>query len=161
MESVSEQGLDSAPLTILDGLHIPRSKQEELQQQYPSTSHRRRAYSTYYLTHHPAPSWQIVATALYDVKEMGALEVVQKLYLKGELCADSCRCERKLAAVYHAYGGLTLLLCVCVCVFVYMRVVICNNTASTYYLQTKLCYVLLRAHIRVTITYGQIQEWVQ
>ena len=92
MESVSEGGLDD----VVYWLHIPLSKQEELQQQYPVVAQLKQAYSAYHLTHHPAPSWRIIATALYVAKELGALEVVQKLYLRGEPCADSCRSEGRI-----------------------------------------------------------------
>ena len=73
-------------------LQIPYSKQHELQQQYDGRE-LKRAYATFYLTRHPAPSWRIVALALWQAREHGALEVVQKLYLKGEPCADSFRSE--------------------------------------------------------------------
>ena len=77
---------------VADWLHIPDSKKSELQQQYDGRE-LKRAYTTYYITQHPAPSWRIVALALWEEVELGALEVVQKLYLKGEPCADSCRSE--------------------------------------------------------------------
>ena len=73
-------------------LHITFSKREELQQQY-GWEQRRRAYSTYFITKHPSPSWILVANALWESRELGALEVVQKLYLKGESCWESCRSE--------------------------------------------------------------------
>ena len=92
MESVSEGGLGGVGMW----LHIPRSKRDELHQQYPVVAQRKRAYSAYHLTHHPAPCWRIIATALYFVGELGALEVVQKLYLRGEPCADSCRSEGRI-----------------------------------------------------------------
>ena len=77
---------------VADWLHIPDSKQRELKQQYDGRQ-RKRVYITYYITQHPAPSWRIVALALWQAGELGALEVVHKLYLKGEPCADSCRSE--------------------------------------------------------------------
>ena len=82
MEAVSEGRLDRI-FSVVDWLHIPVSKQDELEQQYPVVAQRRRAYSTYFLTHHPALCWSIIATALYEEMEIGALEVVQKLYLRG------------------------------------------------------------------------------
>ena len=92
MEGVTKGGLDNVGVW----LHIPRSKLDELQQQYPVVAQRRRAYSAYFLTHHPAPCWWIIATALYELCELGALEVIQKLYPRGEPCADSCRSEGRL-----------------------------------------------------------------
>ena len=121
MESISEKGLDDEyDEGVVDWLHIPYTKREELQQQYPVVAQRRLAYSVYYLAHHPGPSWRIIATALYNAGEHGALEVVQKLYLKGEPCADSCRSEGiigSLCIVLHvcAYYSLSTLCCfVCV-----------------------------------------------
>ena len=92
MEGVTEGGLD----IVGAWLHTPQSKRDELEQQYPVVAQRRRAYSAYFLTHHPAPCWWIIATALYELWELGALEVVQKLYLRGELCADSCRSDGRI-----------------------------------------------------------------
>ena len=94
MESVKEGGLIMRG--VGDWLHIPWFKQDELEQQYPVVAQRRRAYSAYFLTHHPAPCWWIIAIALYENWELGALEVVQKLYLRGEPCADNCRSEGRI-----------------------------------------------------------------
>ena len=77
-------------------LQIPDSKRDELQQQY-DRQRIKRAFSAYFMSHHPAPSWLIVANALWIRDNLGALEVVQKLYLKGELCADSCRSEGRMS----------------------------------------------------------------
>ena len=71
-------------------LQIPDSQQEKLARQYDRRQ-LPRAFSTVFLTDNPSPSWSTVALALWEVGELGALEVVQKLYLKGELCAHSCR----------------------------------------------------------------------
>jgi hypothetical protein len=77
---------------IHDYLQIPYSKRCELEQQY-DRRRRPRVYSTVFLTEVPSPSWSTVALALWEAKEHGALEVVQKLYLKGEPCAHSSRNE--------------------------------------------------------------------
>ena len=112
MESVSEEELDDeSNLNVVEWLHIPESKQVELQQQYPVVAQRKRAYLAYYLAHHPGPSWRIIATALWETEELGALEVVQKLYLKGEPCADSCRSEGRIGSLCTViiYNYCTLL----------------------------------------------------
>ena len=70
-------------------LHIPDSKRSEIQEQYSSISQRRQEYCRYWLTQHPSPSWLVVANALYMTGEHGALEVLQKLYLKGEHIPES------------------------------------------------------------------------
>ena len=113
MESVSEKILDHEYVhNVVNRLQIPVSKQRELKQQYPVVSQRKRAYSTYYLVHHPGPSWRIITNALWQTGELGALEVVQKLYLKGEPCADSCRSEGRIGSLCNViiiYNYCTLL----------------------------------------------------
>ena len=114
MEGVSEVKLWNVGIS----LHIPQFKREELKQHYPVVAQRRRAYSAYFLTHHPAPCWRIIATALYQQWELGALEVVQKLYLRGEPCADSCRSEGRIDSLCIMSLQCTInkaLLAVCVC----------------------------------------------
>ena len=111
----SEPSLTLDTLTsVLDGvqdldgvvpwLQIPHSKQEELKRQY-DRKQLPRAFSTVFLTDNPSPSWSTVALALWVMGEHGALEVVQKLYLKGEPCAHSCRSEGRigslLATLFH------------------------------------------------------------
>ena len=64
-------------------LQISCSKQYELKQQYDRRQ-LPRVYSTIFLTDNPSPSWSTVALALWQAGESGALEVIQKLYLKGE-----------------------------------------------------------------------------
>ena len=90
--------------TVGAWLQIPGSKQLKLQRQY-DRGQLPRAYSTVFLTDNPSPSWSTVAFALWQDGEHGALEVVQKLYLKGEPCAHSCRSEGRigslLATLFH------------------------------------------------------------
>ena len=69
-------------------LQIPGSQRDELERQY-DWRQLPRAYSTVFLTDNPSPSWSTVAYALWEAGEHGALEVVQKLYLKGEPCIDT------------------------------------------------------------------------
>ena len=86
-------------------LQILDSKRGELERQYDRRQ-LPRAYSTVFLTDNPSPSWSTVAFALWKKGELGALEVVQKLYLKGEPCAHSCRSEGRigslLATLFHS-----------------------------------------------------------
>ena len=79
-------------------LQIPPSKQSELQRQYDSRQVNR-AYAEYFISHNPSPSWRTVANALWEEKQPGALEMVQKLYLKGEPCAHSYRREGRMLSV--------------------------------------------------------------
>ena len=70
---------------------IPRSNRLELQRQSPTQA--KQACWDYWLHHHHAPSWRILAGGLYFWGEHGALEVLQMNYLKGEyiyVCAIYC-----------------------------------------------------------------------
>ena len=94
-------------------LQIVDSKRRELEHQYD----RRllpRVFSTVFLTDNPSPSWSTVAFSLWQAREHGALEVVQKLYLKGEPCAHSCRSEGRigslLATLFHPSDTVWLLI---------------------------------------------------
>ena len=69
---------------VADWIGIPVSKHVELRCQNPNTDQRKQAYWVYWLHHHPAPSWRILAGGLYFWEEYGALEVLQMYYLKGE-----------------------------------------------------------------------------
>ena len=80
-------------------LQILDSKREKLERQYDRRQ-LPRAYSTVFLTDNPSPSWSTVAHALWEAGELGALEVVQKLYLKGEPCAHSCRSEGRIGSLF-------------------------------------------------------------
>ena len=143
MEGVSEGGLDS----VGDWIHIPVSKQQELQQQYPVVAQLKQAYSAYFLTHHPAPCLRIIATALYNGGELEALEVVQKLYLRGEPCTDSCRSEGRIDSLciirlqYTILSTKHCLLFVCVhynilplCKINHMSVHVCGLVVMDNYL---------------------------
>ena len=66
-------------------IQIPYYKRYELKRQYDRIQ-LPRVYSTVFLTDNPSPSWSTVAIALCEAGEHGALEVVQKLYLKGQPC---------------------------------------------------------------------------
>ena len=94
-------------------LQIPDSKLEELEHEYDRRQ-LPREYSTVFLTEHPSPSWNTVAYALWVMGEHGALKVVQKLYLKGEQCAHSCRSEGRigslLATLFHPSDSVWLLI---------------------------------------------------
>ena len=70
---------------VREWIQIPYSKGDELKHQYDSRQ-LPRVYSTVFLTDNPSPSWSTVAYALCEAGEHGALEVVQKLYLKGQPC---------------------------------------------------------------------------
>ena len=84
--------------SVLLYLHIPSSKRRQLQQLY-DRGQVNTARADYIIDHHPTPSWTIVANALWYWRAAGALEMVQKLYLKGEPCAHSCRSEGRIIII--------------------------------------------------------------
>ena len=85
---------------VIPWLQIPPSKQQEINQQYDRITQRIRAYCEYLLTHHPAPSWKWVAVVLWDKQEHGALEMLQKVCLKGKSCSHSwCTCIMRLGCM--------------------------------------------------------------
>ena len=70
---------------------IPVNKCHELQSRNPTTGQAKQACWDYWLHHHPAPSWTILAGGLYEWEEHGALEVLQMNYLKGEYACAMCK----------------------------------------------------------------------
>ena len=70
--------------SVADWIGIPLSKRRELKSQSPTTDQAKQACWDYWLHHHPAPSWRILAGGIYEWREHGALEVLQMNYLKGE-----------------------------------------------------------------------------
>ena len=69
---------------VADLIGISVSKRVELESQNPTTDQCKQAYWDCWLHHHPAPSWRILASGLHFWQELGALEVLQMNYLKGE-----------------------------------------------------------------------------
>jgi hypothetical protein len=80
------------PIDVGKWLQIPCSKRAELWRHY-DWRQLSRAYSTVFLTEVPSPSWNTLALALWHTGELGALEVLQKLHLKGKPCEHGCRSE--------------------------------------------------------------------
>ena len=76
---------------VADWIGIPPSKRDELKSQNSTTDQAKQAYWDYWLHHHPAPSWTILAGGLYYWGEHGALEVLQMNYLKGEHACAVCK----------------------------------------------------------------------
>ena len=69
---------------VANWIGIPDSKRAELQSQTPTTDQAKQACWDYWLHHHPACSWSILADGLYRWREHGALEVLQMNYFKGK-----------------------------------------------------------------------------
>ena len=65
---------------------VSPSKWNELQSKNSTTDQAKQACWDYWIHHHPAPSWRMLADALYVEREHGALELLLMNYLKGE-CA--------------------------------------------------------------------------
>ena len=71
-------------MILLYCLHVPRYNNVEIREQYKhDTRQLQRTYSAYFHTQHLWPSWNVVALALWNRGEYSALEMVNRLYLKG------------------------------------------------------------------------------
>ena len=69
----------------LVGLDIPLSQWRQIVSQYRTAGERQSALLQTYLTSHPAPSWQHVATALYKCELHTVLERVQTMFPSGKM----------------------------------------------------------------------------
>lgn len=79
--------------SLLEGVHnldgmaieldIPYHKQSEIKKEYGSDAETKQRYWVYWLTHHPCPSWTLMANALYRSLEHEILQMLLKMYLKG------------------------------------------------------------------------------
>ena len=73
------------------GLNIPWSKWQQIESEYRMAGERQSALLQTYLTFHPAPSWQHVATAIYEECLHSVLETVQTMFPSGKriMCSYS------------------------------------------------------------------------
>ena len=69
----------------LNGLDIPESQWYQIKSQYRTAGERQSALLQTYLTSHPAPSWQHVATALYERRLHTVLQRVQTMLPSGKM----------------------------------------------------------------------------
>ena len=82
-----------------DYLHVPYSIRREIKWKYSHYKQRKQAMLEEWCNHHPAPSWMLVANALYT-KEIGLefgkyhklLQVVKGKYLKGKIFLHMSHC---------------------------------------------------------------------
>lgn len=65
-------------------LRIPTSKYRAMMHHLPNDAERVGALCEWFLSNYPAPSWNVVAQALYDSKQHALLDVVRRHYLKGQ-----------------------------------------------------------------------------
>ena len=89
--------LGTLPPDQLEGfgfyLNIPVSKRQQIKSEYRTVGERQSALLLTYLTFHPAPSWQHVATTLYQNDLYSVLERVQAMFPSGKrtMCSFSSR----------------------------------------------------------------------
>ena len=75
---------------LADYLDVPESIKGQIKEKFSSITQRKKAMLEEWRTHHPAPSWMLVATALYCVHIDGygkyhkVLQLVKQKYLQGE-----------------------------------------------------------------------------
>ena len=86
---------------------VSPSKWVELQSENRTSDQAKQTCWDYWLHHHPAPSWKMLADALYVEREHGALEVLLMNYLKGEYimlyllytCSMNMRCYMPIVEI--------------------------------------------------------------
>ena len=87
-----------------DYLGVPTSILSEIQKKYSDDTQRKQAMLEEWRNHHPAPSWMLVADALYSglIGESGKyhklLLVVKEKYLKGKIILHMSHC---VVGVHH------------------------------------------------------------
>ena len=68
-------------LGLCDCLQVPKSVQQEIQQQTSNVTQQKKTLLERWLHDHPASSWAVVAEALYWMEEHDVLEQVKKMYI--------------------------------------------------------------------------------
>ena len=79
-------------------VNIPVSQRQKIKSQYSSAKERKQAAIDYLISSHPAPSWRLVAHALYQMAKYGrqsdsshrALDDLQQLFPTGTLHIRVC-----------------------------------------------------------------------
>ena len=79
---------------LCDQLQVPYSVQGEIEQQTSDATQQKKTLLERWLRDHPAPSWAVVAEALYQMKEHGVLEQVKKMYITGMLGWQGVYCRK-------------------------------------------------------------------
>ena len=67
-------------------VNIPKSEMKRIRSKYSSAKERKQAAIDYLISSHPAPSWRLVANALYLMYEETALAHLQQLFPTGTCC---------------------------------------------------------------------------
>ena len=76
-------------------LEVPGSVANEIKQQTSDATQQKKTLLERWLRDHPAPSWAVVAEALYKVpEEHGVLEQVKKMYITGMLGWQGVYCRK-------------------------------------------------------------------
>ena len=93
-------------------LYVPDSIQNEIEKKYSDNTQRKQAMLEEWRNHHPAPSWMLVANALYSGyinREWGkyhnVLQLVKEKYLKGEIfshCIMRSSCTSPIVSLKYA-----------------------------------------------------------
>ena len=76
---------------LADYLDVPESIKGEIKEKFSSITQRKQAMLEEWRTHHPAPSWMLVATALYCVYIHGYGKYHQLRCVKARLNSESAR----------------------------------------------------------------------
>ena len=131
---------------VANWIGISVSKRLEFKSLNPTTDQCKQACWDYWLHHHPAPSWRILAGALYkhEWRKHGALEVLQMNYLKGKTIGyHSCLGITTCSTLSTCVSVVVVVLCVSVCYHTtsYIPCSYVKNKVSSGSLWHDLCYV--------------------
>ena len=72
---------DELPIGLRFELQVPESVVDEIQEQTDDATRQKKTLIKRWLRDYPAPSWAVVAEALYKIEEHRVLEQVKKKYI--------------------------------------------------------------------------------
>ena len=93
LSGVTEWFEDDYHLNLSGRLQVPESVGKEIKQQTSDATQQKKTLLERWLQDHPAPSWAVVADALYLAEEHGVLEQV-KMYITGMLGWQDVYCRK-------------------------------------------------------------------
>ena len=94
LSGVTKWFQDDSYYNLSGNLKVPGSVGKGIQQQTSDATQQKKTLLERWLRDHPAPSWAVVAEALYQGVEHGVLEQVKKMYITGMLGWQDVYCRK-------------------------------------------------------------------
>lgn len=85
-------------------INIPFSKQLKIRSQYSSDKECKQAAIIYFISSHPAPSWKLVAHALYQMRDDSSLRALHRLQQLFPTGTGKFAILQKVFAVCHFFA---------------------------------------------------------